>query len=243
MKLLLAAALFVPSLASAQTVAAHAAGGWDQASRQWWTALDVSAEHDQTYGGRFVGRLQAGWGFGDARPTGRLELGGMAVVPAERATVRVGGMAGVRFLNSPLELPLSLGGDADAGGEFALLPYAVGRVEVGGRRPSHKGVAAWALGARLGAGVHVVPVGCGESGEQVCTDRPRAGIEAAVTGRVWFHEHVHLELWAGPVAYVGIGFRLGGDKAPHLHHFSEEIPQDPHAAGPVEEPRARRGAL
>ncbi|HMV66422.1 MAG TPA: hypothetical protein PKA64_06195, partial [Myxococcota bacterium] len=192
------------------TVALSAGGGFDFATRQPWLGLNLAFQPDQLRGFAFAGRVQAGWGFGDQRPLGVVQLGFAGVVPAEHTLVRLGVLAHTELYAVDYPLPLQIGGDPEEGtfGHLGFLPGGLLLAELGWTRGGDRGAAAWSIGLRLGAGLVPAVEDCetvGAEVDELCfTSRP--AILGGISARLRFHEGVYLEALAGPAPMVSLGY-------------------------------------
>jgi hypothetical protein len=191
------------------TIALSAAGGFDFTTRQPWLGLDVAFQPDQLRGFAFAGRVQAGWGFGDQRPLGVVQLGFAGVVPAESALVRVGLLAHAELYVVDYPLPVQVGEPVEGTfGNFGMFPGGLLLAELGWHRAGTRGPAAWSIGLRLGAAPVAVVEECpfnGTSQDELCYGS-RVGILGGITGRLRFHEGVYLEAVGGPSPMLSLGY-------------------------------------
>lgn len=191
------------------TIALSAAGGFDFTTRQPWLGLDVAFQPDQLRGFAFAGRVQAGWGFGDQRPLGVVQLGFAGVVPAESALVRIGLLAHAELYVVDYPLPVQVGEPVEGTfGNFGMFPGGLLLAELGWHRAGKRGPAAWSIGLRLGAAPVAVVEECpfnGTSQDELCYGS-RVGILGGITGRLRFHEGVYLEAVGGPSPMLSLGY-------------------------------------
>ncbi len=190
------------------TVAIGATGGYEFATAQPVAGLGFSLHHDGTRGIAPIARAASLAAFSDQRPMFQLEAGFMAVTRSHQGLVRIGLAGGTLIQVADFPTPLQVGTPVEGSiGQPAFLPYGQVLAEVGGLKPLNtKGILAWAVGVRLGAGAAVGRVECEES-EQGCV-AVRAGFLGGVYGRVRFHEGVFLEVLAGPTAMISLGYAL-----------------------------------
>jgi hypothetical protein len=207
---LLALGASVPATAAETSVSLSGAAGFDFATRQPWAGLDLAFQPEQLKGFSFAGRVSAGWGFGDQRPLGVVQLGFAGVVPAEHMTVRLGLLAHSELYVVDYPLPIQAGTPVEGTfGKFGIFPGGLGLVELGWHRDAPKGPAAWAIGLRLGAApVGVViecPVQDAIAGTDLCVTS-RVGMLGGFTGRLRFAEGAYLEATIGPSPTLSVGY-------------------------------------
>jgi hypothetical protein len=196
--------------AAETTVALSGSAGFDTATRQPFAGLDLAFQPDQARGWSFVGRVGAAWGFGDQRPIGVLQAGFAGVVPAEKITARLGLIAHTELYTVDYALPIQFGEPVEGTfGKLGLLPGGLAIAELGWHRDAEHGAAAWAVGARIGAGAVGTVIPCEvqttDPGEELCITH-KVGVLGGITGRIRLHEGLYLEGTIGPSPAFSLGY-------------------------------------